>query len=144
MITEEERYVKERASHAECLLCGARDPLGLGLAFKRDADGAVSARLTCRNQWQGYPGQLHGGMIASVLDSAMTHCLFHHGVQAVTGEMQTRYLHPVPSTAEAKLRAVITQARPPLFRLRAELLVDERVLAWSEAKFMQLTPDDLT
>lgn len=50
---------------------------------------------------QEYEGQLHGRVISSLLDAAMTHCLFHHGIEAVTGELYVRFVffHP-PSLVE--------------------------------------------
>lgn len=86
---------------------------------------------------QGYEGILHGGVISALLDSAMTHCLFHHGVRAVTVELRVRFLQPVYCQGTLGLRARILLAKPPLYRLRAELGAEEQIMAWAEAKFME-------
>lgn len=72
-----------------------------------------------------------------MLDAAMTHCLFHRGVQAVTGDLHVRFVQPVPCNVPLEIRAWVLSSHPPLYRLKAEIVVDERVVAWAEAKFMQ-------
>jgi len=97
----------------------------------------VVARLRADGRLQGYAGLLHGGVVAALLDAAMTHCLFHRGVTALTGELRVRYLQPVPCEADLTIRARVTRERPPLYRLRAELSRDDAVVAWAEASFLR-------
>jgi len=66
----------------------------------------------------------------------MTHCLFHHGVQAVTGDLHVRFVEPVSCNVSLEIRAWVLSSYPPLYRLRAEIICNERVMAWAEAKFM--------
>jgi acyl-coenzyme A thioesterase PaaI-like protein len=48
-----------------------------------------------------YTGLLHGGMTSTLLDAAMTHCLFMQGVQALTAELTVDSFHPfVPEQAD--------------------------------------------
>ena len=75
--------------------------------------------------------------MAALLDAAMTHCLFHHGVAGLTAELRVRYLKPVPCDATLEARAWLARARPPLYRLSAELAQDGQVLARAEASFLR-------
>jgi acyl-coenzyme A thioesterase PaaI-like protein len=75
--------------------------------------------------------------VASLLDSAMTHCLFHHGVQGLTGDLHIRFVRPVSCDVAVDIRAWILSVAGPLYRLRAELLHDRWLMAWAEGKFMQ-------
>jgi acyl-coenzyme A thioesterase PaaI-like protein len=122
--------------HAHCLMCGACNPRSLGLSFEVDGD-AVRTTFQARPTLQGYTGILHGGVVASLLDSAMTHCLFHHGVRGLTGDLHVRFVWPVPCDAPVEVCAWILSVAGPLYRMRAELRHDQRVMAWAEAKFMQ-------
>lgn len=126
-----------RHGHEHCLLCGSRSPLSPGLAFRPDGDGGVCADLDCDLRLQGYAGLLHGGVAAALLDAAMTNCLFHRGVTALTGDLHVRYLHPIPCDAALAIRARLMKARPPLYRLRAELAREGEVMAWAEASFVR-------
>ena len=80
---------------------------------------------------QGYTGILHGGVVASLLDSAMAHCLFHHGVQGLTGDLHIRFVRPIACHLAVEIQAWILSVHGPLYRLRAEVLRDQRVMAWA-------------
>ena len=51
-----------------CFLCGLENPIGLKLAFYTDDEGRCIAHFRPREEHQGYPGHLHGGIISSLLD----------------------------------------------------------------------------
>ncbi len=126
--------------HPRCVLCGPQNPWSLGLEFHGSQDGSVQTTFRGHERLQGYEGILHGGVIASLLDAAMTHCLFHHGVHAVTAALDIRYLEAVPLKVPLVVRARPRSMRPTLFRLEAEILWEDRVLASAEARFMPPRP----
>lgn len=134
---EGESMVLKERGHKHCLLCGENNPIGLKLSFEGDDEGRVWASFRGRPELMGYDGLMHGGVIASLLDSAMTHCLFHQGVRAVTGDLRVRYLQSVPAEAELVLGAWLIRRRAPLYYLQGEVRLGERVLARAEATFMQ-------
>jgi uncharacterized protein (TIGR00369 family) len=123
-------------THRNCLLCGNQNPQSLGLTFDKQPDGSVSARCQASEDHQGYDGILHGGIIASLLDSAMTHCLFMQGVEAVTAELKVRYLHPVPCGSQITIHAHLEETFEPLYRLRANLIIGDKIVARGEARFI--------
>ncbi len=51
-----------------CFVCGLHNPFGLQLRFFNSAPGEVSADFTVPEQYQGYPGVVHGGIVAAMLD----------------------------------------------------------------------------
>lgn len=122
--------------HSHCLMCGSRNPNSLGLSFRLEDDGSVSASFQAHDGLQGYDGIMHGGFIAALLDSAMTNCLFLNGVRALTGELKVRYRKPVPSDALVDLRAWSVSSGSRLFVLEAELSCSSEVMATARAKFM--------
>lgn len=122
--------------HSRCFLCGGANPASLKLAFSLAQDGSVSARFDCKPGLQGYDGILHGGVTASLLDAAMTHCLFHHGIKALTADLHVRYAHAIDCEALLDLWAAIASRRPPLYQLRAEISQEGCLMAWAEAKFL--------
>jgi hypothetical protein len=79
--------------HAHCFICGDQNPRSLGLEFQAVDVDTVCATFQASPELQGYDGILHGGVIAALLDAAMTHCLFHRGIQAMTGDLHVRFLH---------------------------------------------------
>ncbi len=122
--------------HEWCLLCGSRNPRSLRLKFEA-GEGGVRAEFTPGPDLQGYSRILHGGIVSALLDSAMTHCLFNSGIKAVTGDLHVRFLHSVLCNHPLEIRASIVSSRPPLFRLKSELLQGNKIMARAEAKFMR-------
>jgi len=134
---------KEGHPHPHCLLCGDKNPWSLQLRFQANDDGDVIAQFKGRYVLQGYNGILHGGVIASLLDSAMTNCLFQQGINAVTGELNVRYRHSVPCDAELELRARVVSEKRPLFLVESELLMGSKIMAKATAKFMERLEEKL-
>jgi acyl-coenzyme A thioesterase PaaI-like protein len=118
-------------------MCGDRNPWSLRLRFRADDANTIHARFQGSPELQGYDGVLHGGIIAALLDAAMTNCLFHHGIEAVTGDLRVRFLQPIPCMALLNLRAWMLSETRSLYRVRAELAHHEQVMAWAEARFME-------
>jgi hypothetical protein len=123
-------------AHPFCFVCSGSNPMGLALRYSPQPDGSVSARFLGHSALEGYPGLLHGGVIASLLDGAMTNCLFAQNRRALTVELKVRYHAGVASSEEMSLRAWLESDDHGLFRLRAELAQGGVVKASATAKFM--------
>ena len=126
----------ESRAHANCVVCGPTNPRGLGLDFDISTDGGVEAHFDCDRSFEGYDNVLHGGVVASLLDGAMTHCLFARGRPAMTAELTVRFRHPVAIGRSATVRAWITRDDPPLYVLKARVTQDGEVKATATGKFM--------
>ncbi len=135
-ITEDHAKVSQMNGHERCFMCGDKNPLSLRVAFRDADDGGVKARFRPHKWLQGYDGILHGGVISALLDAAMTNCLFRNGVKAFTADLRVRFVELVSCSSALDLRAWVVRARPPFYRLRADLRSRNRIVAWAEAKFM--------
>jgi len=82
-----------------CFGCGDQNPQGLHMQFViDDADPeAISASATIQLSalHQGPPGCIHGGIIATMLDEAMSKLNRALKVVAMTRHMEVDYLRPV-------------------------------------------------
>jgi uncharacterized protein (TIGR00369 family) len=105
------------------------------LEFVPGADEGITATFTCDKTLEGYPGVVHGGIVSSILDGAMGHCMFLRGQVAVTVEMTTRFRHPVVIGEEATVSARIEQAAHPLYLLEAQIVQAGQVKATAQGKF---------
>jgi uncharacterized protein (TIGR00369 family) len=83
-----------------CFGCGDQNASGLKLRFFLDAAAGVICRLTLDPRFQGPPGYAHGGIIATLLDEAMSKANRRRNVYAMTRQMAVEYLRPVPLGAE--------------------------------------------
>ncbi|WP_158615560.1 PaaI family thioesterase [Acidipila sp. EB88] len=91
-----------------CFGCGAHNRIGLRLRFFVDEQGAAMSTLRMPRRFQGPHGFVHGGIIAAVLDEAMSKAIHasREGakVMALTRKMETEYLRPTPLGAVLTLR----------------------------------------
>jgi len=127
------------AAHSHCLLCGAENVQGLGLDFQALPDGSVRAVFAGSGRHAGYPGTLHGGLIAALLDSAMTNCLFARGIVAVTARLNVRYLQPGQLGTPLDVVATLLRSSRSLHYLCGELQQNGSVVAAATATFKDRT-----
>ena len=126
------------AEHADCFACGSPDTgPGLGLRFRLSPDASDVAAEWRPPVWAiGYGGTVHGGLIATVLDSAMVHALFARGLLARTAELRIRYRHPVLPAAPCELAARMLRIRGSVFELEATLRQAGRLCARATSSFL--------
>lgn len=120
-------YLDARKAHTCCMVCSSRDnnPDTVNLMFSEHPDGSVCADYTANHRHQGYTGLLHGGMTSTLLDAAMTHCLFMQGVQALTAELTVRFISPVCTGDKLMVCARLLGQRR-IYLLEAWLTKDSR------------------
>ena len=124
-------------AHPFCFVCSGSNPMGLALRYEPQTDGSITASFLGHCALEGYSGLLHGGVIATLLDGAMTNCLFARGVRGLTAELEVRYLDRVAAAEEVRLRAWLEDDARELFQLRAELTQGGAVKAHATGKFMR-------
>jgi len=129
--------------HPHCLVCAPENPAGFSLNFRVLDSHAVAASFTCDERFRGYQNWLHGGAIATILDAAMTNCLFASGLVAVTAELRVRFRQPLPTGSEATVRAWVTHSIGPLHTLAAEIVHAGRIAASASGKFVEHVPPRL-
>jgi len=79
-----------------CFGCGDDNDAGLHLKFFVDDEDRVLCRVRLEKQFQGPPGHAHGGIIATLLDEAMSKANRRRNIVAMTRHMSIDYLRPVP------------------------------------------------
>jgi acyl-coenzyme A thioesterase PaaI-like protein len=74
----------------KCFGCGIANPIGLKLKFILNGE-TVKAEFTPSENLQGWPGYVHGGISAVVLDEAMGWVALFAGTNNVTAKMEVKY-----------------------------------------------------
>lgn len=129
--------VAKQPSHQHCMLCGTQSTFGLKLDFYNDQEGVVWAKAKGSIHQQGYQGILHGGFIAALLDAGMCQAIFNQGAQAVTADINIRYLAKIPLSADILIRGKINKRALSLYKMEAEIYVEQQLMAKSTARFMK-------
>ena len=128
-----------------CFACGQRNPYGLHMVFRQEDDSIVCDFMP-QVEHQGFPGIIHGGIVASVLDEALnrTSMLGNPPAWTMTGRLEVRYRRNVPYGPLLRVRAKLKSQRGRLLTATGVLTLAEdeaMVLAEAQGTFMALTQD---
>ena len=63
-----DKCVHKQPNASMCFVCGRDNPIGLHMQFFDDGEGMVMSKVTPADHFEGYPGVLHGGVLATILD----------------------------------------------------------------------------
>ncbi len=91
---------------SRCFVCGLDNHTGLRLVFYNVGPGRVEARYAVDRAYEGYPGVVHGGIVAAMLDEAVGRVAMTEDPNhfLVTAKLELKYRAPVP--IEQQLRIV--------------------------------------
>ncbi len=101
------RTIDERTNF--CFGCGSENPQGLHLTFTVEAADpenitAVST-VNLSRLYEGPPGYIHGGILATLLDEVMSKLNRPLDVLAMTRHLEVDYLRPAPLNTQLTLTA---------------------------------------
>ncbi|KPK48006.1 MAG: hypothetical protein AMJ77_01210 [Dehalococcoidia bacterium SM23_28_2] len=130
------------AARRYCFGCGDLNPAGLKLDFHLKGKKAI-ADFVPKEEHQGYPGVVHGGLVATALDEAMGWAMYAVGVWAMTGKMEVRFRQPLPLHQRVVVSAEVIRNRGRWLELRGEIHSQEgRLMAESYGLFMRV-PEEM-
>jgi acyl-coenzyme A thioesterase PaaI-like protein len=110
--------MEKQPSSRLCFVCGVQNPIGLKVSFYQDEQGRVMASFTGKEEHQGYPGFMHGGIITALLDEVIGRAAIAKGLWAMTVKLEVRFRQPVP--LEQPLTLVGELTRPGSRRLEGQ------------------------
>jgi acyl-coenzyme A thioesterase PaaI-like protein len=126
-----------------CFVCGIEKPIGLKLKFYTDDEGRCIAHFRPGHEHQGYPGQLHGGLISTLLDETMGRVLTRRNVWAMTGRLEIKFAKPVPLDQELTIVGELTRSRSRAYEAKGEIrLPDGTVLVEGSGLYIRI-PDEM-
>jgi acyl-coenzyme A thioesterase PaaI-like protein len=124
----------QRLHHGACFF--KEQNLVDDLAFHFLADGRHLGRCHFQERHQSYEGIAHGGLIAAIVDAAMTQCLFGHGVVAYTVDLSLRYRKPVPIGPEVTFETrILESVMGKVWKMECRVLQGEHLHVEATAKF---------
>lgn len=129
---------KQNNSH-RCLICGMDNELGVKAQFYNMEDGSVGGLFTFRPEHQSYPGRVHGGMLATMIDELAGRVLWTDRPDqiAVTMDISVKYRKPVPYDVPLKGRGVYEKKLSRAYSAKCYILdYDNNVLAEGEARYL--------
>ena len=139
MVAQEDSAVLDLmrdAEHPDCWVCSPTNPSGLQVDFHPDEEDGVTATFDCHERFSGYSGFIHGGVVSSLLDGAMTNCLMARGEVSVTADLHVRFHEPLLIGKPARVSAHVKTSRHGLHVLEASLEQAGRLAASATGRFL--------
>jgi uncharacterized protein (TIGR00369 family) len=93
-----------------CFGCGQVNPTGLHLEFLLAADRSVVCVATVPENFEGPPGYLHGGIIATLLDETMSKAVRALDLTSMTRHIEIDYLRPVLSRTPIRIEGRVVRS----------------------------------
>ncbi|MGB9592497.1 MAG: PaaI family thioesterase, partial [Candidatus Kryptoniota bacterium] len=130
----------------QCFICGMENPVGLHLHFEEKAPGEVTADCVLDERYQGYPGIVHGGIVAAMLDEVSGRALMGDAKNPrfmYTAKMNIRYRKHVPVGEPLHLVGKVGKDRGRTAIAYASITdQNNNVLAECESLLVDVPPDD--
>ncbi|MBS1854462.1 MAG: PaaI family thioesterase [Acidobacteria bacterium] len=110
-----------------CVVCGPGHPHGLRLRFEIAPSGDASAPWTPTADWEGFRGVIHGGIVSTVLDEAMSKAVAALPAEAFTAELRVRFRRHVASGSPYLIRGWVVERRKRHITAEAALTTPDGV-----------------
>lgn len=138
--------MQQQYSSRSCFLCGRQNPLGLKISWYSDtAEQKVKARIIIPRDFCSYPGFVHGGIVAAILDETAGRALMvngDHDFLMVTATLEVKYRHPVPTETPLQATGWIVRPGKNRARVAAEITREEDGTVLASCQATVLRPPD--
>ena len=115
-----------------CFVCGLENRFGLKSHFYMLENKEIMAIFNPAEEHQSYPGRLHGGISATILDETIGRAVMSHDSESlwgVTVEFSVKFRKPVPLDREVKVIARIVSENKRTFEGTGEILLEDGSVA---------------
>jgi acyl-coenzyme A thioesterase PaaI-like protein len=139
---------KKQNNSRKCFVCGLENDLGLHSHFYETEAGALVALVKPREGHQSYPGRMHGGVAAALLDETIGRAIAigrDDQVWGVTVELTTKYRKPIPLDVELRVVGRVTKDSGRFFEGEGEILLPGgEVAASASGRYLKVPIDKIT
>lgn len=137
---------KQRNSRM-CFICGMDNPVGFHSQFYNMEDGSVMTPIRFGENHQSFPGRVHGGLIATMLDELGLRALWSGGDESqfgVTMSIETKYRKPVPYEEDLFGKGMVVRETKRFFEINTAIVDGEgKTLANAVVKYLKLDPQSI-
>ena len=129
----------EKSIHTKnCFGCSSQNPIGLKIVFEIKGDGIV-AEFTSNENHEGPPGFVHGGVLAAILDEAISYVArssLQYGVFTMRETIAFRNASPIGE--KLKVEAEITKEKKRAFVATARVYNQKGTIAEAEGTLLKI------
>ena len=138
---------KKQPNSKMCFVCGVDNGFGLKSNFYELEDGELMAVFKPSEEHQSYPGRLHGGIAATILDETIGRVIMVKGsedIWGVTIDFSMKFRKPVPLNEEVRVLARVVSEKSRYFLAEGEIiLADGSVAVTAQGKYLKMDIDKI-
>ncbi|BDD89070.1 PaaI family thioesterase [Desulfofustis limnaeus] len=131
-----------------CFVCGMDNRYGLQSRFYELDNGEIVACFRPADEHQSYPGRLHGGIAAAILDETIGRAVLNHQedeLWGVTLEFSMKFRKPVPLDQEIRVVARLVEENKRSFCGTGEIiLADGSVAIEGSGRYLKMALSKIT
>lgn len=122
--------------HKNCFACGEYSPSGLKLKYTL-CGNTLTGKFKIPDNYQGYDDILHGGIIATILDSSMVNLFYKKdGLTLKTAKLNIIFRKSVPINKRFIVTATIDDTERHFFnKAKSQIKIGDTVFAEAEGYF---------
>ncbi|UCC95918.1 MAG: PaaI family thioesterase [Candidatus Omnitrophota bacterium] len=121
-----------------CFGCSPQNPIGLKISFEVNSD-AVRGEFTSNKDHEGPPGFVHGGILAAILDEALSYIArssMQHGIRTMKETITFRNASSIGEKLE--VIAHIKEEKSRAFVVTAKVLNHKGIVAEAEGTLLKV------
>ena len=115
------------------------------MRFFHDGESRVFSEVTIPEHFQGYPGIVHGGVSAAILDETVARVSMigdpHHFMMSV--KLEVKYRHPVPTQTKLSVVGEIVKLRGRLGKATGRILLPDGQIVAEAALTLADVPEEI-
>ncbi len=138
-------YPNKQPNSDYCFICGRNNPRGLYMSFYDNGRNEVIAHYTVPDVYQSYPGIVHGGIVAAMLDEAVGRVALiadhHHFMMSV--KLEVKYRHPVPTETPLTIKGQIVKLRGRLGKAVGQIWLPDNTIAAEAEMTLADVPNEM-
>lgn len=128
-----------------CFICGRQNPVGLKMDFYQDQDAEqIMADLVVPDAYQGYPGVVHGGIVAAILDEVAGRAiLLYRSAEELmaTLRLTIRYRRPTPTETPLTVVGYVERLSGAGARVAGEIRLPDGTVTAEGESLLAPVPD---
>jgi acyl-coenzyme A thioesterase PaaI-like protein len=135
-------------SSRSCFVCGRENPVGLRVRWDQHPEaGEIRGTVVVPEQFNGYPGVVHGGIVGALLDETAGRTLLMDGGfedLMVTAKLEVVFRRPTPTATALRLVGRLRRRAGARAEAEAELILPDGTVAARGTVLLARPPDEIT
>ncbi len=138
---------KRQPTSCGCFLCGKDNPLGLKIVwFNNNDNNTAEAEVTVSENYRSYPGVVHGGIVAALLDETSGRAIMTNGDfdnLMVTLKLEVVYKKVTPTNTPLKLVGRVIRGGTSKAVVEAEIILPDGDISAKGTALLYKMPEEV-